>query len=861
MKKVLISWLCIILVVSLLPISIVSNAASETFTISIKADNSVYHRGDTITYTVKIKQTGTLTAYGFNLDVPSSLTYVSNTPNNNASSTLGYTGQGEGAGISVNTVGGTQYYTFTGFGASAYSGTDEITLGTIKFTVNSDAGYGSLKVGVLNDSDLAANDENYGDKAITIKDSTVTIEQVKVPSTGVTVTPTSESIAAGSTIQLSATMTPSDSTDTISWTSSNSAIATVDSNGLVTGKAIGTATITATTTSGKNAKSTINVTCNHAKTTKHAAIASTCLVQGNNEYYTCDTCGKVVSGSDAKLPLADHNYGTWHDEVSPVHENKTSLSGTKGYYQCSVCSKYFDESHNEISDITIPAIAHTAEGDYKLNATNHWKECACGIIMDSEAHTAADAVNENVVNPTCSKAGSHDEVIYCSVCNYEMSRQTITDNALGHTKGEMVKENITAPSCEGNGKHDEVYYCTVCNEEISRKTVTDNALGHTPADAVKENEVPATHTSKGSYDEVIYCSVCNKEISRTSKSIDMIPHSAQDETLWDNDENEHWQVCGCGVKINTGTHTSGDTVTENIVPTTCEKDGSHDEVIYCSVCKRELSRNTVIDKATGHTEGEIVEENVVAAKCEEEGSHDEVVYCSVCSKELSRNKVTDKALGHTGGTADCAHKATCTRCNKEYGEVNPDVHTGNTEIKNEKEATVTEEGYTGDIYCKDCGVLIEEGKVTDKFVYKMLEGMNGEHVDETNDTLTFKSNGKLEKLISVEVDNQKLTVNKEYTQASGSTIITLASDYLNSLALGKHTLQMNYDDGKVSTEFTIKEKNAAEEKTINSITPKTSDSSHMTLWISGAVLSAICLIGVSTWEISKKIQKNPKHLK
>ena len=76
MKKVLISWLCIILVVSLLPISIVSNAASETFTISIKADNSVYHRGDTITYTVKIKQTGTLTAYGFNLDVPSSLTYV-----------------------------------------------------------------------------------------------------------------------------------------------------------------------------------------------------------------------------------------------------------------------------------------------------------------------------------------------------------------------------------------------------------------------------------------------------------------------------------------------------------------------------------------------------------------------------------------------------------------------------------------------------------------------------------------------------------------------------------------------------------------------------------------------------------------
>ena len=101
MKRVLISLICLILVVSLLPIGIVSNAASDSFTISITADNTVYHRGDNITYTVKIKQTGTLTAFGFNLDVPSSLTYVSYSQNNNASSELGFTGQGEGAGISV----------------------------------------------------------------------------------------------------------------------------------------------------------------------------------------------------------------------------------------------------------------------------------------------------------------------------------------------------------------------------------------------------------------------------------------------------------------------------------------------------------------------------------------------------------------------------------------------------------------------------------------------------------------------------------------------------------------------------------------------------------------------------------------
>ena len=47
-------------------------------------------------------------------------------------------------------------------------------------------------------------------------------------------------------------------------------------------------------------------------------------------------------------------------------------------------------------------------------------------------------------------------------------------------------------------------------------------------------------------------------------------------------------------------HTPGAAVRENEVPATCTKDGSHDEVIYCTVCKTEISRKTVTDKATGH---------------------------------------------------------------------------------------------------------------------------------------------------------------------------------------------------------------------------------------------------------------------
>lgn len=69
--------------------------------------------------------------------------------------------------------------------------------------------------------------------------------------TGVTVTPESKTLAANETVQLTATIAPADATDKkITWTSSATTYATVDENGLVTAKASGSATITATTHDG-----------------------------------------------------------------------------------------------------------------------------------------------------------------------------------------------------------------------------------------------------------------------------------------------------------------------------------------------------------------------------------------------------------------------------------------------------------------------------------------------------------------------------------------------------------------------------------------------------------------------------------
>lgn len=69
--------------------------------------------------------------------------------------------------------------------------------------------------------------------------------------TGVSLNKTSDSISAGSTTQLTATVAPANATNkSVTWSSSNTSVATVSNTGLVSAKAEGSATITVTTADG-----------------------------------------------------------------------------------------------------------------------------------------------------------------------------------------------------------------------------------------------------------------------------------------------------------------------------------------------------------------------------------------------------------------------------------------------------------------------------------------------------------------------------------------------------------------------------------------------------------------------------------
>ena len=165
-----------------------------------------------------------------------------------------------------------------------------------------------------------------------------------------------------------------------------------------------------------------------------------------------------------------------------------------------------------------------------------------GNYVAANGHTEADAVEENRVEATCTNNGSYDMVVYCSVCNEELSREGFVIDAHGHTEAEAVEENRVQADCTNNGSYDMVVYCDICDAELSRESFVINAHGHTEAEAKVENRVEPTCTKNGSYDTVVYCSVCNAELSRDKIIVDAlghdtIPHDSKEPTCtaigWD----------------------------------------------------------------------------------------------------------------------------------------------------------------------------------------------------------------------------------------------------------------------------------------------------------------------------------------
>jgi hypothetical protein len=151
---------------------------------------------------------------------------------------------------------------------------------------------------------------------------TVTSASAPAPVATVSVTPNPGSVQVGATVQLTAT--PKDAQGnvltgrTITWSSNATSIATVSSSGLVSGKAVGSATITATS-EGKSGTSAISVTA--------APPASGGVVfVGAGDIADCSS-----SGDQATATLLDGISGTVFTAGDNAYEDGSALNFTNCY--------------------------------------------------------------------------------------------------------------------------------------------------------------------------------------------------------------------------------------------------------------------------------------------------------------------------------------------------------------------------------------------------------------------------------------------------------------------------------------------------------------------------------------------------
>lgn len=291
-------------------------------------------------------------------------------------------------------------------------------------------------------------------------------------------------------------------------------------------------------------------------------------MNGENESWHCTVCNKIFADETCLIeadyenhrenyekylyipPLVRHDHNA--DTLVLVEAKAATCTedGNTVYYQCSVCDECFTDV-NGVNPINME--------DTVIKA----------------AHTPAAAVNENEVSATCEAAGSYDEVIKCSVCGEEISRTHKTIEALGHDWGEWTVKTPATETTEGMEER-------VCKTDASHKeTRAIPILSHKHV-LVKVEAKAATCTETGNI-EYWTCEGCNKLFADKDGKTEI---NSEDTVK---------------TKI---AHTPAASTKENEVKATCEKDGSYEEVVKCSICGEEISRKTVTVHATGHDFGD-----------------------------------------------------------------------------------------------------------------------------------------------------------------------------------------------------------------------------------------------------------------
>ena len=237
---------------------------------------------------------------------------------------------------------------------------------------------------------------------------------------------------------------------------------------------------------------------------------ATCTTAGLTEGYQCTACGKIVKYQTIIAPLG-HNYGA--EVTAPDCTN-----GGYTTFTCQLCglsyvaNKVNPLGHDYSATVSAPDCTNGGYTTFTCTVCNY---SYVGKETAPLGHTEAKAHKENELAPTCTAEGKYDSVVCCTVCGVELSRQTVSVDALGHVASEAVKENEPIlPSCTETLSYDSVVYCSVCGSELSRESVPVSPIGHIESiEKVTVDIVPPTCEEPGGIVEATYCMICGEYVT------------------------------------------------------------------------------------------------------------------------------------------------------------------------------------------------------------------------------------------------------------------------------------------------------------------------------------------------------------
>ena len=249
-------------------------------------------------------------------------------------------------------------------------------------------------------------------------------ETTSIPVESITLSRSSATLTEGENLTLTAMVAPDDATDkSISWSSSNPSVATVDNTGKVTAIAPGTATITATANDGSGVSAQCEVTVTPA------SYVITFLVDGEVILTNTLTRGSTINLPD--VPAKEgYTFSGWSEVPETMPAKNVTVSGTFIINKYLVTFKIDDVVFASYSleygaTITLPSTPPTREG-YTFSG---WGEVAETVPANDVTYSAYYIANVYKVH-------------------YFVGSKLV--NMVEVTYGEPIPEYIYEPTTEGD---------------------------------------------------------------------------------------------------------------------------------------------------------------------------------------------------------------------------------------------------------------------------------------------------------------------------------------------------------------------------------------------------------------------------